>query len=334
MRPAADKIDHSHQTKNDALVANAAILYYKEGLTQNEIAIRMGVSRPTVINYLRLARQNNIVDIRISGRAFSHSSLSRELREKFGLTDAYVAEFTADTKDHSQLEAKALNHHIARVGAEALFDIVRPGDLIGVSWGETIHLLAGEMPHRNVDDLTVIQMIGSMKSPLISTAESCAIRIASRLGADCYTLHAPAVLSTPELAKALRAEPVIADQLNKFDDFDRTVFSVGSCDTNAMIIQSSITSEADFEWYRSQGAVGVLCGRFIDRDGIHISGAMDERIIGVTLEQVRKAKSGVLVAGGAAKFNAIMATLKGGFVSHLVVDEVTARNLLADGRHG
>ncbi len=333
MKNAIDKIDHSHQTRNDALIANAAILYYKEGLTQNEIAIRMGVSRPTVINYLRLARQNNIVDIRISGHAFSQSSLSRELREKYCLTDAYVAEFTADTASQSEQETKALNHHIARVGAEALFDIVQPGDLIGVSWGETIHLLAGEVPRRNIADLTVIQMIGSMKSPLISTAESCAIRIASRLGADCYTLHAPAVLSTPELAKALRAEPVIADQLNKFDSVDRTVFSVGSCDTSALIIQSSITSEADFEWYRSQGAVGVLCGRFIDRDGNHISGAMDERVIGVTLDQVKKARSGILVAGGPAKFEAIRATLKGGFVSHLVVDEVTARNLLAEKEH-
>ena len=42
-----------NSSRNDHLLANVALLYYGEGLTQNEIATRMGVSRASVVNYLR-----------------------------------------------------------------------------------------------------------------------------------------------------------------------------------------------------------------------------------------------------------------------------------------
>ncbi len=327
---ALETQERTHSQRDDSVLANAALLYYKEGLTQNEIALRLGVSRPTVINYLRLAREQNIVDIRINGASFAVSSLSKELRDKYGLVDVYVAEFGPDRRSPTANLSTLRNQHVARVGAMALHEILQPGDVVGVAWGETIHFLAEEVPRRKIADLTVCQMIGSMTSPLISTAESCAIRISSRLSADCYTLHAPAILTTPELAEALRNEPVIRTQLEKFNSFDRTIFSVGNCDADTHIVQTSITSKSEFDWYTAQGAVGVLCGRFIDDDGNHIIGQMDDRMIGITLSEVKSKGSGVLVAGGPAKLNAIRATLKGGYVSHLVVDDDTARGLMSE----
>lgn len=328
MQYMQDKIDISHAQRNDAVLANAAILYYKEGLTQNEIAKRMGVSRATVVTYLRLARENNIVDIRVNGASFSSSKLSKDLKDKFSLNDAYVADYTPDDADGADRRIENLNKHVARVGAAALYDILKPNDVVGVAWGETIHFLSEELSRGRIEGLTVCQMIGSMKTPLLSAAETCAIRIASRLGADCNTLHTPAVLSSAELAAALRAEPIIKSQLEKFSEFTRTIFSVGNCDANTHIVRSSITTGEEFQWYKSRGAVGVLCGRFIDEQGEHIAGSMDDRMIGITLDELRQLNCGVLVAGGPEKLSAIRATLAGKYVSHLVVDENTARQLL------
>lgn len=329
MKQQLEKWDGGPSQRNDAVLANAAILYYKEGLTQNEIAKRMGVSRATVVTYLRLAREQSIVDIRVNGASFATSKLSKDLKDKFDLQDAYVADYGLEPTDATSRTKSDLNRHVARVGASALHDILRPNDVLGVAWGETMHFLSQEISGGHIDGLTVCQMIGSMKTPLLSAAETCAIRIASRLGADCNTLHAPAVLSSVELASALRAEPVIKSQLEKFSQFTRTVFSVGNCDADTHIVLSSITSEEEFSWYRARGAVGVLCGRFIDADGQHIVGAMDDRMIGITLERLKILNSGVLVAAGAEKLSAIRASLIGGYVSHLVIDEGTARQLLA-----
>ncbi len=328
MSAAVTRHDLGFVHRNDDVLANAALLYYKEGLTQSQIAARFGVSRATVVGYLQQARELNIVDIRINGQAFSSSGLSGELRAKFGLVDAYVAELGANVGDAGDSEAMQMNKHVARLGAEALHEIVRPGETIGIAWGETLHHLAGEVPRRRIENLTLCQMIGSMRTTLISTAESCAIRISSRLGADCYTLHAPAILTSPDLAEALKAEPVIKSQLEKFSSFDRTIFSVGNCDTNTDSVQNLISSKADYDWYTSRGAVGVLCGRFIDPEGRHIQGEMDTRMIGITLAELKSKQNGVLIAGGRTKLEAILATLRGGYVSHLVTDSDTARSLL------
>jgi deoxyribonucleoside regulator len=310
------------------ILASASILYYSEGLTQQEIAVRMSVSRATVVNYLKLAREQNIVDIRIRGASFASGGLSRALKERFGLADVYVAEnLDPETGEPAQARA-AVNSLVARVGAMALHDILKPDDRLGIAWGETMQYLANHLPAGIVERLSVYQLVGSMKSPLMFAAETCAIRIASRFNADIYTLHAPAVLSTATLAKALRDEPVIKGQLDNFARLTCNLFSVGSCDPESHIVQSSIASMKDLEWYRNRGAVAVLCGRFIDADGAHITGELDERIIGITPEEMRSCSRGILVAGGASKLEAIRAVLAGGYATHLVIDAETGQTLL------
>ncbi len=326
MAAKVESQDPRLKAHQDSVLATAALLYYKEGLTQGEIATRLGVSRPTVISYLRSAREQNIVDIRINGAAFTASHLSKDLKEKFGLQDAYVASFSPDPK-HSSYRID-VNRQVAQVGAMALHDILQPGEVVGAAWGETMQFLSEEVPYRIIKDLTICQLNGSMPSPLVSAAESVAIRISARLGAHCVTLHAPAVLSTPELAAALREEPAIKSQLEKLQTMDRAIFSVGNCDSDTPMVQMALTSKEEIDDYRARGAVGVLCGHFIDRDGQLVKGPSAARMIGVSLDQIKATKAGVLVAGGRSKLNAIRACLAGGYVAHLVTDELVARMLL------
>lgn len=180
--------------RDDSLLANVAILYYKDGLTQSDIAQRLGVSRASVVNYLRQAREQNLVDIRINGASFSVSRLSTDLRDAYGLEDVYIATAYPDADDGPEKLSATLRRQVARVGAMAVYDLLQPGDVLGVAWGETIQWLSEEMPRGAVRNLTVCQMNGSMKPPLAPAAETCSIRISSALGADCFTLHAPAIL--------------------------------------------------------------------------------------------------------------------------------------------
>ena len=143
------------------------MLYYKDGLTQNEIAKRLGVSRATVINHLRLAREHGIVDIRINGSSFSTNKLSKDIKARFDLEDVYIASiFENDSSEEINTEEDIIRQ-VARVAAMALCEIVSPNDVLGVTWGKTIQLLAEELPSLSKPGLSVLQMIGSMKSPLL-----------------------------------------------------------------------------------------------------------------------------------------------------------------------
>ena len=308
-----------HNGERDRMLASVALLYYGEGLTQGEIATRMGVSRTTIVNHLREGRERGIVEIRIQGNAFAGSDLSRRLRERFDLTDAYVA--------HGVPAGNAQNA-ATHVGAMALLDLVRSGNRIGITWGETIKRLADHLPLARTEDVTVCQVIGSMETDRLPTSETCAIQIATRLGATCRTLHAPAALSSADLARSIRSEPAIRAQLARFDDLDLAVYSIGDVSRTTHLVTSGIASEDELRRAKEAGAVGVLSARYIDSRGEPVNDPLDERLIGITIPQLRAVPRRLLVAAGTAREAAVRAALAGGLATHLCVDETLAKDLL------
>ena len=312
----------SGSTRDESAIANIALLYYKEGLNQSEIAKRTGLSRATIVNYLRQARDRGIVDIRVRGESMRVSPQARALRGMFGLEDVYVAD-TGDDAD------AAINlRQTARVAAAAFRDIVRPGDRVGVAWGQTMKLVADELSAERIADTEVCQIIGAMDTSRILTAETCAIQIASRIGAVCHTLHAPAVLASVELAAALGAEPTIRSQLARLATLDCLFTSVGNLDRSGHLVTSGIVSVEALAEIVARGGTGFICSRFLDAEGRCIDLPLYARMIAAGLDDILRTKRRVVVASGAPKRDALLAALKGGFATHLVVDRPLAASIL------
>ena len=312
---------------SEAQLAHVAMLYYREGLTQGDIAQRLGVSRATILNYLKLARDLGIVDIRIRGESFTSATLSKALSERYGLADCYIAH----TDDEGQDERQVLQR-VAHLAASALRDLLEPGDRLGVAWGETIQQVAHSFPVGPVPSLTVFQLIGSMMFDPLHAPEDCTIEIGRRTLAACRTLHAPAMVSSASLADSLRAEPILAHQLAELDNLDKAVFSVGSLAPPRTVVGSGLANQAELDAYLAKGAIGVFWGHFIDANGHPVTGPLDSRIIGIDLDRLRRIPLRLLVACGEVKYDAVLAALRGGFATHLVTDETCAAWL--DQPHG
>ena len=187
------------------------------------------------------------------------------------------------------------------------------------------------MAQARTENVSVSQLVGSMATPYGFTAEICSAHMASRLGAKCINLYAPAILSDPELAQRLRAEPIIHAQIEALSHCNKAIFAAGSCNHESHIVGSGIASHQDLDWYVSHGARGVLCGRFIDRNGRAVPGALDDRMIGVELDNLLNLDMGMLVSEGPDKVVPMLAAIAGGYVTHLVTSNTTAEALLRAG---
>ena len=306
-----------------AQLSNVALLYYGEGLTQSDIAKRLQVSRVTVVNMLREARDTGIVEIHVNGQQLTESTLARNLREKYNLQDVYIA----DTVGMHEDRAKVLRQ-IGRVAAMAFLDIVEIGDRIGVAWGETILALTEALPRVHVENVEVNQLIGSMISSRVPASENCTIRIASQIGAQCYTLHAPAMVASEDLAKVFRAEPTIAAQLDRLKGLDLAVYSIGNVTNETHLVAAGMATIAEMSHARTNGAKGVIACRYINEDGFECHYAPSERLISAPLENLRSVKKKLLVVCGADRLDATHAALKGQLATHLVVDDRLANELL------
>ena len=182
---------------------------------------------------------------------------------------------------------------------------------------------------RPVKDVTVVQVSGSSTGQPDFSAELCTSLLSNRIHARCVNLLAPAVLSTRELKAMLLAEPVLKKQMDLVHSANRILFGVGDIGPRSTVRASGIASEAEIDDYVARGAVAVIIGRFIDARGEAVGGNHDERMVGITLTELKQVPTRICLAGGTVKTAAITATLQAGYATHFVTDLATGEALLA-----
>ncbi len=311
------------QVSGESIVIEAAWMYYHDGLNQNEIARLLQVSRATVVNYLQEARERGYIRISLSPDVFTGHQLAEDLRERFGLKAAFVVPGALCSEEDALLR-------VARGAAQWLPSLLEAGDRLGVAWGRTVYEVAEAVETTAIGDVTVSQLVGSMATPYGFTAEICSAHMAQKLGARVINLHAPAVLSDPDLARRLREEPIIHAQLEALTHCNKAIFAAGSIAPDSHVVGSGVASAEDLAWYVERGARGVLCGRFINAHGQPIPGALDDRMIGVTLDKLQGLDMGLLVSDGEDKVRPMLAAIAGGYVTHIVTSVRTAEMMLAE----
>lgn len=312
--------DRRSQRLEDAIV-EATWLYSHDGLNQNEIAQRLGLSRATVVNYLAEGRRRNYVRVTLDTDIFAGHRLAALLRETLGLKDALVV--PADSIDPQRSADR-----VTRAASDWLPQLLAPGDRLGVAWGETVFRLAEAAPRVSIDGLTVVQMVGLRASALGFAAEVCAATLAQRLGGRLINLHAPLLLTERSLAQRLCAEPVIAEQLHAVATCNKTVFACGTVGPQSHIAMTGLLDADQLAQHRAAGATGVICARLIDGSGQPVHAEIENRMIGVTLQQMQGKEMALLVAPGRDRAAPALAAIRGGYATHLVTCSDTALELL------
>ena len=82
----------------------------------------------------------------------------------------------------------------------------------------------------------------------------------------------------------------------------------------------NIFSTEQLDALRRKGAVGDIVVRFFDENGQPVQNELDNRVVSMTLPQLRQVNRSVGVAGGKRKFNAILGALRGGLINVLITD--------------
>lgn len=308
----------------DPVVA-AAWLYYQDDLTQSEIAGLLGVSRATVVNLLGEARRRGVVHVALDPGAAGRVALARGLAARYGLADCVLVPDDGGASHPAE--------RIGTAGAQLLARELRSGDRLGVSFGRTVLALSKALPAPAppLRDIEVVQITGSLTAKDAFSPELCTLNVATRLQAHCNHLHAPMFVSSPTMRAMLTAEPPIAGHLALARSCNRVVFGVADLTIDGTIFQSGMFTPAEIAPYVARGAIAIIASHFVDIDGRPVDGAHHERLVGITLAELAAIPQRICVSGGPDKVNALHACLAGGYVTHLVTDERTARELLQQG---
>jgi DNA-binding transcriptional regulator LsrR (DeoR family) len=305
----------------DQILHKAAWLYYTHGLRQDEVAQHLNISRASVATYLRRARETGIVNISTSTQLFAGDVLARKLEDALGLASVWIV-----PEDRHAMDPTA---EMPVVAAAVFLELINKGDRVGVAWGRTVYHLADVMPYADLQGVTVVQLCGNLGAPYSYRPDQCTTEIARRLNAEGINVYAPLVLSSEQLADALRNEPVIREQMATISDCQLALYSVGGIEDDSHLVKCGALAPAEMHALGEAGAAGVIAGQIIDTEGQWLDCAHNRRCISADLGSIRAIAKRMMVVQEDSKFEPLVAAIKGGFASHLVVTTSMARRLLA-----
>lgn len=300
-----------------------AYYYYKEGLTQEEIAKRMQMSRQRVNRIVSSCIELGIVTINIEDLDNSNLELETKLEQKYGLKEVRIVDDVAE-----ELEIQELGIE----GGKYLRSILKKDDIIGFSRGRNTSALVEYLPEAEdyPENITVTQLMGgSVDADDSIPVDEIMYRFATKLKAKTAKLYAPIILGSEKLRESFTQEPYFQKSYEIIKKCNIAVVGIGTASSQwkHMISLYDIKDKAQTEW--AKDVVGEVCTHFYDCDGKAVEPPFRDRIISILLEDYMKIPVRIGVAGGKEKTAAISAAVKGGYINVLITDLQTARKLLA-----
>jgi DNA-binding transcriptional regulator LsrR (DeoR family) len=250
-------------------------------------------------------------------------SIEKKFRTELGLRDAVIV------PTPPLYTEEALWGTLGAAGATYLRRRLRDGVTLGTAWGATLSEVARRIMGEKLEDFSVVMLLGGLTSVqhAMDPAE-IARQIGGAFGGRCYPLCAPAIVDTRRIKDCLLSDTGISSALNIAQAAQVALVGIGSTTDTASVVRAGVVSASQVEELRIRGAVGDICYRYYDADGRAVRTDFDERVVGLSLPQLRKIPEVIAVAGGKTKVKPIAAAIRGGLIDVLVTDESTAGEVL------
>ncbi|MFK8034311.1 MAG: sugar-binding transcriptional regulator [Hyphomicrobiales bacterium] len=315
-----DKSRGTERPTTDEWLARAAHQYYVLGLTQNDVAKRLGVTRFKAHRMIATARERGMVRIEIDVASSSRLDLERRIIERYGLSQVMVT--PSDSTDTFSL-SQVIGHYAASMIAPMIVDDMT----VALSWGHTLRSLATSIEPASYRNLHIVPLIGSLSQKSSIDRFEATTMLAQKLGGECYYLPSPIICDNKTAQKAIASQPVLQRVLTQGRQADLSIVSVGG-EHLSSLRQTGVLNDGEYESVCAAGCIGNFLGRFIDNKGVPIDHEINERIVGVSPVESKQIPSRILVSGGPNKTMAIHAVIANGYATGLITDEDTANALL------
>ncbi|CAB5715791.1 Sor operon activator [Delftia tsuruhatensis] len=306
----------------EADLTRLATLYYVDGWTQEQLSREFGISRATVGRMLRRAQEEGVVEIRVRQHAVVSTDLERQLTERFHIKRALIA---VDHQDADKQRAL-----LAGLVASELERILVDGAIVAVGMGRNVSAVSEHALSATRRECQFVSAIGgSYRGGEAMNADHIARRLAARFGGKSESLYAPALVGDPQLRQALLDNDTVRHTLDKARRADIALIGVGDVSVDSNMARMGWFSAQEISDARRAGTVGDMMGYdFIDIHGQPAATPMQDRVIGLSREDLQRIPNVIAVAAEASKVTAILGALRTGVIDTLATTTGNAAAVL------
>ena len=309
------------------LLAKVASWYFEENLTQTEIAAKTGYSPSMVSRLLSEARKCGVVEIRVHHPNERRVDLEQELQSRLGLNMVRVV--VRGSLDHLQMLRR-----LGRTAARLVEDLAHDNLTIGVAWGPAVHETVNDLRQGTWSNVHVVQLIGSLGTlEPEADGQELARRVAHAFAGRYTALPAPLFVESETIRQALLKDLPIRRAVDQFRNTELALVGVGTLDPRrSSLLRYGYLSMSQLEELRDAGAVGDVCGVYVDIAGKPVDSPLTKRMFGIDADTLMAIPNKIGVAGGESKILPIIGASRARFINILVTDEVAATGILREFR--
>lgn len=294
-----------------------ATLYYKDKLSQQEIAKKLNISRPWVSKLLTRAEELGIVKIEIESPILGNTQLEQQLCDKYDLDHASVIDNSDSSRDY--LSMAAVNYFISQV---------KSNDVIGVAWGNAVSRFIHHIHPMKFSDIQIVPLAGSFGASFDTLPNYNVIQLADLTGGKSHLLHFPAFCSSDEEYETLISNPKVKQTLDLAENSDIIVTGIGTFETS-FLTRHEILSSKEVSDLKDAGAIGDISLQFLTSDSKTVDTDLTKRIIKADIFKTCKhARVSIGIAEGVYKKDIIHSVLSLHLINSFFTTKETALALL------
>lgn len=302
-----------------------AKLYYVDGMTQEDLATRFSMSRVMVGRLLKRAVKEGVVEIRVRLRhpPEQTQALENALIERFGIQRAIIS------VDHKDLDSQ--RDLLAGLVAGYLDHTLSDSSIVAVGMGRNVSAVSKHAVSSQQRNCSFVCAIGgSYRGGEAMNADHICRHLALRFGGASVTLYAPAMVSDERARSDLLENDTVRQSLNKAQRADIALVGVGDILEDSNMVRMGWFTTDEIKAVRELGAVGDIMGYdFIDIHGRLANTPLAGRVIGLTLEDLRRIPNVIAIASEPTKVTGILGALRTGAINTLATTQSIAQTVLS-----
>ncbi|WP_213712818.1 sugar-binding transcriptional regulator [Cedecea lapagei] len=314
----------SREEKKQEQAARVAWMYYVAGMTQQDIARELGISRQVAQRLVSSAREQGMVTVKIAHPVARCLKLAQQVQARFGLEICRVV-------PSEGLDDEAIQQMLAVEGAEVMSQFIadEQPQVFGIGSGKTLRSIIDVLPWIERPQHHCVSMIGAIARDDSGTRYDMPLKMAEKMQGKYYFIPAPLYADSEEDRDMWCRHKVYQRVTDRALTANVAFLGVGEVDIGCPLNAEGFITDDQVNMLHRQGVAGEMLGHFFDHGGQRVYSELDALLTSVPLQSDNPRKI-IAFSGGARKFAAIKAALTGRWMSGLVTDESTAVRLLAE----
>ncbi|MFA7109770.1 MAG: sugar-binding domain-containing protein [Sphaerochaetaceae bacterium] len=321
------------------LLYSIAILYYKESLTQQKISEKMGISRPMVSRALEKALKMGIVQVDIIPPA-GVSEKEQRLAKLLGINEVIISPKT----DSRSSDRNNRIQDIAVCAGNLLLDLIQGKKNVGIGWGKTVYqTVLSSCGSKERSNVRFVPLVGSLgRTEPYFQVNVILDRITEKMKGEGMFYNFPAFVKAPQIANYFMKDEQLLSIKQVWNNLDLAIFGLGGFGGEPSFPIEEYSDNVLQKLHENE-IVGDILGRFFNAKGFITCGSgpnsyipansgneEESKYFGISIEAFMKAKDKVCLCGGEAKVDGIISACKLKYMTKLITDVYTAKELLGE----